>query len=148
MRLMTVGTCRYGPWLLFPEFALDDLDVHFFDPGMAFGACVGDIASGDCRPRICMWEDEMISMTVVTSGCDDKALFEQALSVDALRVIGQDVVFGNVVDPCNRRSFPVAFAAEHRDVHFIGAGSHIGGGQNIVFSMTFAAGWSVWCTSF
>jgi hypothetical protein len=90
-----------------------------------------------------MWEDEMISMTVVACGCHDKPLFEQPFPMNTLGVIGQDIMFCNVVNASNRRSFPVAFSAEHRDIHFIGARSHVGRRQDIVFSMTFGTGGSI-----
>jgi len=45
--MMAVGASRYGPRFLFPELAFNDLDMDFFNSGMAFGACAGHISSRD-----------------------------------------------------------------------------------------------------
>ena len=39
--VVTVSTSWYGSGFLFPEFALNDLDMNFFNSGMAFGAGFG-----------------------------------------------------------------------------------------------------------
>jgi hypothetical protein len=42
--MMTVGAGRNGSGFLFPELALNDFDMHFFDSGMAFGAGRSDVS--------------------------------------------------------------------------------------------------------
>jgi len=95
-----------------------------------------------------VWKDEVISMTVVARRCNDETTLEQALAVDTLRIVAQDVVFRNVVDPGNWCSLTVTLAAENRDVHLVGAGSDIAGGKNVVVPMAFAAGWGIGSTAF
>ena len=86
-----------------------------------------------------MWKDKVISMTVVARRCNDETTLEQALPVDTLRIVAQDVMFWNIVDTRNWSSFPVAFAAENRDVHLVGAGFDVAGREDVVLTMAFTA---------
>jgi hypothetical protein len=90
----------------------------------------------------------MISMAVVAGGRDDEAAFEQTFSMDALRIVAQNIMFWNVVDPGHRRSLSMTLSAENRDVHFIGTRSDVCMWENIVIAVTFAAGWSIGSTTF
>ena len=81
----------------------------------------------------------MIAMAVVAGRSHDKPALEQSFSMDTLRIIGQNIMLWNVVDTGNRSAFSVAFAAENRDVHLVGAGIDVAGWKDVVITMTFAA---------
>jgi hypothetical protein len=63
--------------------------------------------------------------------------------MDTLGVIGEDIVLSDVVNSSHRRAFPVAFSAQHWNVHFVSAGIHISGRQDIMLAVAFAAGRSI-----
>ena len=90
----------------------------------------------------------MVSVAVVAGGGYDQALFKKSLAMDALRIIAQDVMFWNVVDPGNWRSFTVTLSTENRDVHLVGAGSNVTRRENVVFAVAFATGWGIGSTAF
>jgi hypothetical protein len=125
MRLMADGAGRHGAGFRFPELSLDDLDMHLFDAGVTGHAGVSDVPGRDRGARVGMGQDQVIAVTVVAGGCDDQALPEQALAVNALGVVGEDVVFGDVLDTWHRGALPVAFPAQHRDIHLVCAGVDI-----------------------
>jgi hypothetical protein len=85
----------------------------------------------------------MIAVTVIACGCNDQALFEKAFPMNTLGVIGQDIVFGNVVYTGNRSALPVTFSAQHRDVHLISTGFRIYRREDIMITVTLPAGWGV-----
>jgi len=146
--MVTVGAGRYGTGFSFPELSLDDFEMDFFNPGMAFGACCGDVQRRDGRSGIRVGENEMIAVAVVTGSRDDQPALEQSLSMDTLGIIGQNVVLWNVVNAGYGGSLPVTFAAEDRDVHLVGARIDGAGGQHTVVAMAFAAVWSIGSSSF
>jgi hypothetical protein len=85
----------------------------------------------------------MVSVAIIARCGDDQTPLEQAFSMDTLGIIAQNVSFGNVVNPCHRRTLSVAFPAQHRNIHLVSAGSDIGAGEDVVFSMTFMTGRSM-----
>jgi hypothetical protein len=86
-----------------------------------------------------MWQDEMISMAVVTCGCNDQALLEQSFSMDALGIIDQNVFFRDVIDTGHGGTFPVAFPAEHGNVHLVCSRFDIIGRKDVVISVALPA---------
>ena len=69
-----------------------------------------------------MGKYQVISMTVVAGGCYDQSRFKQTSSMYTLCVILNNIVFSDIIHPGYNFTFPVTFAAQERDVHFIGAG--------------------------
>jgi hypothetical protein len=63
----------------------------------------------------------MIPMAIIACGRYDQSSLKKPFSMDALRVICQNVMLGNIVNPCNWRTFPMAFTTENGNIHFIGA---------------------------
>jgi len=93
-------------------------------------------------------KDEVVAMAVVAGGCNDETAFEQTFAMDTLRIVGQNVVFGNVVDAGNRCTLSMTFAAKHGNVHFISTGLDIAGGKDVVIAVAFTAAGSIGCTAF
>ena len=79
----------------------------------------------------------MITVTVVTGGCDNKTGFEQAPSVNTLGVILHNIMFRDIIGTSHNFSLPVTGATKDGDIHFIGAGSRIGIMQDVMMAMTF-----------
>jgi hypothetical protein len=91
-----------------------------------------------------MGKNKMIAVTVIASGRHNKALLEQPLAVNTLRIVGQDVSFRDVINPGYRRPFSMTFSAKNRNVHLVCSGLDIVGGQYIMLTVTFIAGRRVW----
>lgn len=117
---MAIRAGRDRADFFFPKLPFDDLDVDFFDPGVASRARPGNIPSRDRGSRIRVGKDEMVPVTVVTGGGDGQAPLEQAFPVDALGIIAKDFPLGNIVDTGDRRPFTMARSAEERNVHLVG----------------------------
>lgn len=58
---------------------------------------------------------------------DGEPLLEEALSVDGLAVVVDDVVLADLVELRDRRALPVAAAAEVGHVHLVGLGFGVRG---------------------
>lgn len=128
MWYMAVGAGRHISRVLFPQLALDDLFVHLGDQHMTFHACLCNVLFRDRRIQTGIGQDQMIPMTVVAGSCNQQTLLEQTVSVDALAVVLQDIVFTDIVDPCHRRSFPVALPAQAGYIQFVSTGGAVRGG--------------------
>jgi hypothetical protein len=50
-------------------------------------------------------------MAIIACSGDDQTLLEKAFAMDTLRIVAQDVPFGDVIHPRHRRTLPVAFSA-------------------------------------
>ena len=82
--------------------------MDLLDPGVADGAGLGDVLDGDGGFGGGVGQDAVVVVAVVAGRGDDQALLEQGLAVDALGVVAEDVLLGDVVDARDRRPFPVA----------------------------------------
>jgi len=111
-------------------------------------AGLGDIAQRHRGAGVGVGKYLMISVAVVAGRRYNQPPFEKPFSVNALRVIGQNVVFGNVVYSSDGRSLLVAFSAQHRDIHLIGAGLRVGFGKNVMVTVTLPAGGGIGSVSF
>lgn len=148
MGMMTIRAGRDSANFFFPKLPLDDLDMDFFDPGVTLRAGCGNVPSRDSGGGIRVGEDEMVPVAIVTGGCNGQASLEQALAVDALRIVGQDIFLWNVVDTGYRCSFTMARSTKHGDIHFVGFRAEIRRGKNIVLAVALFAGGSIRSASF
>jgi hypothetical protein len=71
--------------------------MHGLDLGVAFRARPGDVLFGNRRPRVGMGQNEVRRMATGANRRDDQATPEQALAMDAFRIVLQDLVLGDVV---------------------------------------------------
>jgi hypothetical protein len=68
----------------------------------------------------------MASVTVYAGCRDCESFFEKTLSVDALTVVLDDIVFGDPVGAGHGSTLPVAAAARIRHPHLVGGGVGVG----------------------
>lgn len=141
--MMAVRAGGDGTRLLLPKLSFDDLGVHLFDPGMALGAGCGDVPGGYGGPGVGMGKDEVVTVAVIAGGGHDQTLFEQSHAVDALRVVGEDVFFRDVVDTGYGRPLPVTFPTQDGDVHLVGAGLNILVRKDVMFPVAFGTSRSI-----
>jgi hypothetical protein len=92
---------------------------------MTFHTGTGNIIDGDTGVRAGVGKHQVVSMAIVTGGRHDQTFLEKSVPMDALAVVFQDIVLGDVIDPGYWCTFPVAFATQDRNVHFIGPGAGI-----------------------
>jgi len=85
-----------------------------------------------------------VAVVAVRAGSRDRqALFEKPFAVNALAVVLDDIVLGDVVHSGNRSALAVTLAAQVGDVHFVRLGSGVGWRQDVVGAVAFATGGSV-----
>jgi hypothetical protein len=121
VRPMAICTSRDRPWFCLPQFPSYDFGVDLFDPRMTFCAGAGNVSSRDSGPGIGVRQNLVVSVTIIAGRSNDETLPEQTFTVYALGIVSQDVSLGYVVYPCYGRTFPVAFPAQDRNIHFVGA---------------------------
>jgi hypothetical protein len=121
VRPMAVRASRDSSRFCFPKFPSYDFSVYLFDPRMTIctGSC--DIASRDCGAGIGMGKNEVVSVAIIACCCDDETLPEETFTVYTLGIVAQDIPLGYVIYPCYRCTFPVAFPAQNRNIHFVRA---------------------------
>ena len=111
VRLVAVDARGQDVGLLLPELPLDDLPVDGLDLGVALRAGLRDVAAGDRGPGVGVGQDVVGGVAGGAVRGDDEALLEEALAVDRLRVVLQDVVLVDVALPHDDRALLVALAA-------------------------------------
>jgi hypothetical protein len=93
-------------------------------------------------------ENQVISVAIIASGGDDQTLLEQSFAVNALGIVGEDIMFGDVIHTGHRSSLPVALPAQYGNVHLVSSRADIRGGEDVVLPVTFVAGRGVGGSSF
>jgi hypothetical protein len=95
----------------FPELALDRLAMDFLNPRMAFGAGLGNVAASDGGVLLGVRQDVVRGVAGGAIRRHDQALLQQALAVNALGVVLDDVVLFDRALRLHRRALAMALAA-------------------------------------
>ncbi len=117
VRLVAIDAGRQSIGLFLPKLAANDLAVYQFDIGVALGAGGSDIAPVDGRVGIGVWQDRVRRVTRGAVGRHNQPLLQQAFAVDALGIVFQDVVLGDVAVHLDRRALAVTLPADEGDFH-------------------------------
>lgn len=112
VRLMAIRTGGQHVGLFFPELATNHLAVYGFDLRVALGAGIGNILTIDRRSGIGMRQDRVRGVASGAGRGHGQPLLQQRLAVNALGVISQDIVLGNLAIAGNGSSFLMALAAD------------------------------------
>ena len=140
---VAIGAGRNGSGRLFPYLPLDDLNVNVLDPGVALHAGCGNVPWRDGRSRIGVGQDQVTAMAVIAGRGNDEALLEQPLSMNALTIVFEDIVFGDLVHASHRRSLAMASPTKKRNLHFVGLGFRVLRGKNLMRAVAVRAVWRV-----
>ena len=116
VRLVAIDARRQHIRFFFPKFAADGLAVHLLDQSVALGAGGGDVLAGDGGVRVGMRQDAVRRVAGGTVGRHDQPFLQQALPVDTLGIVLQDVVLFDGPLRLHRRALAMALAAEERDI--------------------------------
>ena len=106
---------------LLPELPADDLAVNGLDLGVALSAGLRHVLLGDRGPGIGVRKDEVSRVAARADRGHGQALLEEALTVDRVPVVGEDVRLGDLPRQADGRALLVAAAAEPRDFDRRGA---------------------------
>src|SRR5208337_441092 len=116
VRLVAVYTGGDQVRPLLPQLAADDFAMHDFDLRMALRAGPGDVLFGNRRPRVGVGQNEVRRMATGTNCRHDQATAEQALAVDAFRIVFQDLILRDVVSKLDGSAFVMTAAAQKGDL--------------------------------
>ena len=136
VRRVAVDTGRNLVPFLDPQATLDHLAMHAIDLRVAGCAGRGHVVDVDTRAGVRVTQDVVSRVAGRADRRHGESLAEQALAVDAHRIVLEDALLRDLVGPGHRRTFPVAVAAEQRHVHHSRRRIGIRGGQDIVFAVT------------
>lgn len=118
VRRVTIDAGRNYVGLLLPQLPADHLAMHLLDLGMTFRAGCRDVLFCDGRTGIGVGQYEMRGMTTGADGRNGEAALVQALAVNTVHVVAEDIVLRDVPGQLNRRTFLMATAAQLRDLHY------------------------------
>ena len=139
VRLVAVHTGRNHVRALLPQLAADDLAVHGFDLRMALRTGPGDVLFGNRRPRVGVGQDEVRRVATGANCRHDQAATEQALAMDTLRIVFQDLVLRDIVSKLHGSAFVMTAATQKRDLGDRCGRTGIGRPQDVVSSMAIGA---------
>jgi len=148
VRRVAVDTGRNLAWIFGPQLAFDDLAVHLFDLSVASRTGRSNIVCVDARSWIGVRTNVMGRMAGGADGRDSETLSEQTLTVNAHRIMLEDVLLRYLVTSGYGRSLSVATSTEQRHVHHGRRRVVIRGRQDIVLAMTVGTDRSHWITVF
>src|SRR5271165_2607596 len=114
MGLMAVGAGGQDVGLFFPELSTNRLAVDYFDLRVAFGACTGNVLAIDRGSGVGVRQYGVGGMAGGASGSDRQSLLHQRLAVDALGVVLENIVLGNLAIARDWSSFAMALTANQR----------------------------------
>jgi len=139
MRRMAVYADRYLVRFLGPEFAADDLAMHFFDLPVALLAGVGNIGPVNRGTRIVGLEDIVRGMAIAANRGYRQTLLKEANTVDGLRIMAYDAVLGNIVGCRNFGTLFVTATAHKGYIKCKGARILIVNSQDIMIPVAVPA---------
>jgi len=139
VRLVAVHTDGDQVRSLLPQLAADDLAMHAFNLRMALRTSPGDVLFGNRRPRVGVGQDEVRRVATGTNCRHDQATAEQALAVDAFRIVFQDLVLRDVVSELDGSAFVMTTATQKGDLGNRGGRTGVGRAQDVVSSVTILA---------
>jgi hypothetical protein len=139
MRLVTIDADRNLVRLLFPQLATDDFQMYLLDLSVTLHTGGRDVVAIDAGLGVLMRQDVVRRVTTGAHSGDNQASPVEAVTMDGLRIILEDVVLAYRTELGDFRSFLVARSTKGRNVHHVRSSILIAGRTNIVFSMTGGA---------
>jgi hypothetical protein len=136
VRLVAIHADGQDVCLLLPQLAADNLPMNLLDLRVTFGASPRDVLPRYRRTWIAGRQDQVGGMTRSAVRCDNQTPPEQAFTVDAFRVVLQDILLRDIPIQLDRRTLSVTTAADKRHLQRRHGRLQIGYGEDVVISVT------------